>query len=32
MTGPRDGPLIVLDDDPTGTQAVADVPVLLEWD
>jgi uncharacterized protein YgbK (DUF1537 family) len=22
----------VLDDDPTGTQAVADVPVLLEWD
>ena len=25
-------PLIVLDDDPTGTQAVADVPVLLEWD
>jgi uncharacterized protein YgbK (DUF1537 family) len=32
MTGSRDGPLIVLDDDPTGTQAVADVPVLLEWD
>jgi uncharacterized protein YgbK (DUF1537 family) len=27
-----DSPLIVLDDDPTGTQAVADVPVLLEWD
>ena len=32
MTGQRDGPLIVLDDDPTGTQAVQDVPVLLEWD
>ncbi len=32
MTEPRHGPLIVLDDDPTGTQAVADVPVLLEWD
>ncbi len=25
-------PLVVLDDDPTGTQAVAGVPVLLEWD
>ena len=25
-------PLIVLDDDPTGTQAVANTPVLLEWD
>jgi hypothetical protein len=25
-------PLVVLDDDPTGTQAVADVPVLLDWD
>jgi uncharacterized protein YgbK (DUF1537 family) len=25
-------PLVVLDDDPTGTQAVANVPVLLEWD
>lgn len=24
--------LIVLDDDPTGTQAMADVPVLLRWD
>jgi uncharacterized protein YgbK (DUF1537 family) len=24
-------PLVVLDDDPTGTQAVAGVPVLLEW-
>jgi uncharacterized protein YgbK (DUF1537 family) len=24
--------LAVLDDDPTGTQAVADTPVLLEWD
>jgi uncharacterized protein YgbK (DUF1537 family) len=24
--------LIVLDDDPTGTQAVANVPVLLDWD
>jgi uncharacterized protein YgbK (DUF1537 family) len=24
--------LVVLDDDPTGTQAVADVPVLLDWD
>jgi uncharacterized protein YgbK (DUF1537 family) len=30
--GRRPRPLIVLDDDPTGTQAVADVPVLLEWD
>ena len=32
---PRRGhqaPLIVLDDDPTGTQAVADTPVLLQWD
>ena len=27
-----DPPLIVLDDDPTGTQAVEKVPVLLEWD
>src|SRR5438128_6093079 len=27
-----DPPLIVLDDDPTGTQAVESVPVLLEWD
>lgn len=25
-------PLAVLDDDPTGVQAVAGVPVLLEWD
>jgi uncharacterized protein YgbK (DUF1537 family) len=25
-------PLVVLDDDPTGTQAVANVPVLLDWD
>ena len=25
-------PLVVLDDDPTGTQALADVPVLLRWD
>ncbi len=32
MTGQRDGPLIVLDDDPTGTQAMENVPVLLEWD
>jgi uncharacterized protein YgbK (DUF1537 family) len=23
---------VVLDDDPTGTQAVADVPVVLDWD
>jgi uncharacterized protein YgbK (DUF1537 family) len=30
MTGGA-GPLVVLDDDPTGTQAVAGVPVLLEW-
>jgi uncharacterized protein YgbK (DUF1537 family) len=29
---PRQGALIVLDDDPTGTQAVENVPVLLEWD
>jgi uncharacterized protein YgbK (DUF1537 family) len=31
MTGLRDaaGPLVVLDDDPTGTQAVARVPVIL---
>src|SRR3954465_8038942 len=26
--GPR---LVVLDDDPTGTQTVADVPVLTSW-
>jgi uncharacterized protein YgbK (DUF1537 family) len=32
MTGPSNGPLIVLDDDPTGTQAMENVPVLLEWD
>lgn len=33
MTPPEPGqPLIVLDDDPTGTQAVTDTPVLLEWD
>jgi uncharacterized protein YgbK (DUF1537 family) len=34
MTPPSgdQAPLIVLDDDPTGTQAVADTPVLLEWD
>ena len=32
MTGQRDGPLIVLDDDPTGTQAMENVQVLLEWD
>src|SRR4051794_13237798 len=25
-------PLVVLDDDPTGTQAVAGVPVLFEWE
>lgn len=25
-------PLIVLDDDPTGTQAMVDVPVLLRWE
>lgn len=25
-------PYVVLDDDPTGTQAVHDVPVLLAWD
>jgi uncharacterized protein YgbK (DUF1537 family) len=30
--GGSSGPLVVLDDDPTGTQAMADVPVLLEWD
>jgi len=27
----RPAPLCVLDDDPTGTQAVHDVPVLLRW-
>jgi uncharacterized protein YgbK (DUF1537 family) len=32
MTGPAQAPIVVLDDDPTGTQAVADVPVLFEWD
>jgi len=34
MTGQSNAarPLIVIDDDPTGTQAVAGVPVLLEWD
>lgn len=26
------GPLVFLDDDPTGTQAVTNVPVLLRWD
>lgn len=26
------GPIVVLDDDPTGTQLVAGVPVLLDWD
>ncbi len=26
------GPLLILDDDPTGTQAIADVPVALRWD
>ncbi len=26
------GPYVVLDDDPTGTQAVREVPVLLSWD
>ncbi len=26
------GPLVVLDDDPTGVQDMADVPVLLDWD
>lgn len=31
VSAPRP-PLVVLDDDPTGTQAVADVPVLLAWD
>jgi uncharacterized protein YgbK (DUF1537 family) len=31
MTG-EDPLLVVLDDDPTGTQAVTNVPVLLEWD
>jgi hypothetical protein len=24
--------LVVLDDDPTGTQSVADLPVLTRWD
>lgn len=28
---PVDDLLVVLDDDPTGTQSVADLPVLLEW-
>jgi uncharacterized protein YgbK (DUF1537 family) len=27
-----DRPLVVLDDDPTGAQLLAGVPVLLEWD
>jgi uncharacterized protein YgbK (DUF1537 family) len=33
-TRPRalDRPLVVLDDDPTGAQLLASVPVLLEWD
>jgi uncharacterized protein YgbK (DUF1537 family) len=30
MTGPP--PLVVVDDDPTGTQTEANVPVLLDWD
>ncbi|MDQ0736176.1 four-carbon acid sugar kinase family protein [Arthrobacter agilis] len=31
---PQDPPriLVVLDDDPTGTQSVADLPVLTQWD
>ena len=29
---PVSGPYVVLDDDPTGTQAVREVPVLLAWD
>jgi uncharacterized protein YgbK (DUF1537 family) len=32
MTVQASGPLVVLDDDPTGTQAVSGVPVLLDWD
>jgi uncharacterized protein YgbK (DUF1537 family) len=32
MTGSPSEPLVVLDDDPTGTQAMENVPVLLEWD
>lgn len=32
MTIQPGGPLVVLDDDPTGTQSVAGVPVLLSWD
>jgi uncharacterized protein YgbK (DUF1537 family) len=27
-----DWPVVVLDDDPTGTQAVRDLPVVTEWD
>ncbi len=32
MAAAGSGPYVVLDDDPTGTQAVRDVPVLLSWD
>jgi len=28
---PRDHVFVVLDDDPTGTQSVADVPVITDW-
>jgi uncharacterized protein YgbK (DUF1537 family) len=32
MTEMPERPLVVLDDDPTGVQAVANVPILLDWE
>ncbi len=32
QTNPREPVFIVLDDDPTGTQSVADLPVLTRWE
>ncbi len=32
MTSPRERPIVVLDDDPTGVQTLAGVRVLLSWD
>ncbi len=32
MTSPRERPIVVLDDDPTGVQTLAGVSVLLSWD
>ena len=32
MTSPRERPIVVLDDDPTGVQTLTGVRVLLSWD